>query len=253
MLRAHALRLRFVDSRNLYICFRECPLFCCAIPISQEFPKIPNCPESEDAGQFVLLPRIRRRWAIRNWHENSKTLWIPPSMLLHILLIPGEDNHYVFCLHRHAFSRPFVSEKAVLPCVETEYPCCSSFLRGELVERCRCPLRSIMSRVFLKDSFWFCFWKILCDSFFERMSPARWSRVFLLFSRRKLRGSHFSSASEKKVFTSYLLKRLVVSSAFRSFSRHLVCVSKIEDNKNLPEQYLGGMSPRRSPLVWFGL
>lgn len=148
MLRAHALRLRFVDSRNLYICFRECPLFCCAIPISQEFPKIPNCPESEDAGQFVLLPRIRRRWAIRNWHENSKTLWIPPSMLLHILLIPGEDNHYVFCLHRHAFSRPFVSEKAVLPCVETEYPCCSSFLRGELVERCRCPLRSIMSRVF---------------------------------------------------------------------------------------------------------
>jgi len=113
----------------------------------------------------------------------------------------------------------------------------SFFLRGEVVERCRCPLRSIMSRVF---SF---------SLFLERMSPARWSRVFLLFSRRKLRGSHFSSASEKKAFTSYLLKRLVVSSAFRSFSRHLVCVSKIEDNKNLPEQYLGGMSPGRSPLV----
>jgi len=95
--------------------------------------------------------------------------------------------------------------------------------------------------------------RVFFFSFFERMSPARWYRVFLLFSRRKLRGSHFSSASEKKVFTSYLLKRLVVSSAFRSFSKHLVCDSKLEDNKNLPEQYLGGMSPRRSPLVRFGL
>jgi len=77
--------------------------------------------------------------------------------------------------------------------------------------------------------------------------------VFLLFSRRKLRGSHFSSASEKKVFTSYLLKRLVVSSAFRSFSRHLVCVSKIEDNKNLPEQYLAGRNvaeEKSSRLIW---